>query len=115
MPSFIFIVNKYVRSELLILVPVLFVIKKMLISSKVKSERIPVILMVIAIVCSGLYTFSTVDIPNLHGILFAIFTSLMQGVILSGGAMFGDMLLPKSPVVTNDVPPKSDSSDPLVK
>lgn len=107
------LINKYVRSELLVLIPVLYIIAKVMDQSKIQNKYIPVILMVISVICSGVYTFSTVEIPNYRGILFAIFTSFVQGIILSGGAIFSGILMQSS--MLKKTPDESQSNEDSIK
>lgn len=86
------LINKYVRAELMVLVPVLYILAKMIDKGKINNDKIPVIIGAIGILLSGIYTFSTVPIPNWHGALFAIFTSITQGILLSGGAIWGGII-----------------------
>lgn len=103
------LINKYVRAELMILVPVLYILAKMIDKSKIDNSKIPVIIGVIGILLSGIYTFSTVSIPNWHGVLFAIFTSITQGILLAGGAVWGGIITTQCASMKN--PSKNSSSN----
>ena len=85
--------NTYVRSELMILVPVLYFVIKMFNKSKVKKERIPLYLCLISIGLSGIYTFSTVCTLTLHAVLLSVFSSVTQGLLLAGCALFGAVMM----------------------
>lgn len=93
MENFASIMNEYIKSELLVLVPVLYIIAKYLDSSKVKKQSIPLILLAISVVLAGIYTFATVDTSNIHKVLMAIFSTIVQGVLLSGSAIFSGILV----------------------
>ena len=92
MQDFVALLNQYVRSELLVVVPVLYVIAKMLNSSNVPNTKIPPILLVISIVLAGLYTFAVMPVDSLHKVLMATFSTLIQGILLSGSAVFSGIL-----------------------
>lgn len=90
--DFTSLINEYIKSELLIVTPVLYVIARMLENSSVNRESIPWVLLAISITLAGLYTFATVDIRGVPSILMGLFSSLVQGVLLSGTAVFGGIL-----------------------
>lgn len=90
--DFVAMMNEYIRSELLIVTPVLYIIARMLENSKVSNERIPWLLLVIAVILAGLYTFATTDISTYSRFLMALFSTAVQGVLLSGTAVFGGIL-----------------------
>lgn len=84
--------NEYIRSELLIITPVLYVIAKAVSLSSIEDKWIPWILMGVSIALSGLYTFSVTDVSTLSNLLMAIFSTIVQGILLSGTAIFGGIL-----------------------
>lgn len=92
MTDFISLVNKYVRSELIVLLPVLYILGRFLISEKVDQEKVNIVLLTVSVVLSGLYLFSALEMQDWKDILFAIFTSFVQGIILTGGVLFGNSL-----------------------
>lgn len=87
------VINEYVKSELLVVVPVLYILAKFLDSSKVNNQKIPLILMIISLVLAGIYTFATVDISTPQLFLLALFSTLVQGILLSGAAVFSGILI----------------------
>lgn len=92
MEDFIALFNQYVRSELLVIVPVLYVIANILSKSKIANTRIPMMLLTISVVLAGMYTFAVTPIHSFQTILMATFTTLIQGILLSGSAIFGGIL-----------------------
>lgn len=86
------LVNEYIRSELLIVTPVLYIIARIMENSHMNRERIPWLLLLISVVLAALYTFAASDVSSLAHILMAIFSSIVQGVLLSGTAIFGGIL-----------------------
>ena len=86
------LLNEYIKSELLVLTPVLYVLAKMLENSHLDNERIPWIVLAAAVFLAGLYTFAKTDISTLAGFLMALFSTIVQGVLLSGTAIFGGIL-----------------------
>lgn len=92
MENFIETFNLYARSELLILVPVIYVISKLFAMSKISNERIPILILGISVLLSGIYIFSTVPLTNIAEILLAIFASFTQGVLYAGASLLGEVL-----------------------
>ncbi|MEG0264797.1 MAG: phage holin family protein [Erysipelotrichaceae bacterium] len=93
MEQFAAMMNEYVKSELLVIVPVLYVIARFMDTSKVPNDKIPYVLMIVAVILSGFYTFATIDLKSFQAILMAIFSTIVQGILLSGSAIFSGILL----------------------
>lgn len=92
MQDFVALLNQYVRSELLVVVPVLYILAKILSSSKVPNRKIPPILLIVSVTLAGIYTFAVMPVDNLKTILMAVFSTLIQGILLSGSAVFSGIL-----------------------
>ena len=71
------LLNEYIRSELIVVIPVLYFLGRILRRSKVLCKRIPGILLVVSLAVTALYNF--------YACLLSIVT---QGVLLTGGSMF---------------------------
>ncbi|WP_455789372.1 phage holin family protein [Amedibacillus sp. YH-ame10] len=84
--------NSYIKSELLIITPVLYIIAKMMDNSHMDSKKIPWYLLLISIILSTLYTFANVDVSTRSLFMMAVFTSFVQGVLLAGTTVFGGIL-----------------------
>lgn len=76
-------INQYVRAELLVLIPVLYVVRKFLQKMKVKECRIPLIVGISSVVLCALHTFSTVALTDWSSVLMAVFASLTQGLLIA--------------------------------
>lgn len=77
------VINQYVRAELLILIPVLYAVRKFLQKMKVKECRIPLIVGISSVVLCALHTFSTVTLTDWACVLMAVFASLTQGLLIA--------------------------------
>jgi len=82
------ILKEFVKPELLILIPVLYIIGAGLKVSKFKDNFIPVTLGVVGILLSTIYVFATTDISGNKDILMGIFISLTQGVLVAGCSVY---------------------------
>ena len=84
--------SNYVSPELLVLIPVLYglgsVIKK---TEGVKDNYIPAILTVVGVILSCLYVLGTEGFT-----LVSLFTSLVQGILVAAGAVYGNQLIKQS-------------------
>ena len=86
------IVKEFVKPELLILVPVLYLIGVGIKKTAIKDKFIPFILGIISIVLCGLYVFATSDIHTIKEIAMALFTACTQGVLIAGGSVYINQL-----------------------
>lgn len=86
-------VTNYINPELLILVPVLYFIGMALKNSKTKDELIPFILGLISVILCVLWVVGTNNIQNYKDVVMAIFTALVQGVLIAGASVYSNQLI----------------------
>ena len=82
------ILKEFVKPELLILIPVLYLIVTGLKNSKFKDNLIPIALGIFGIILSTIYVFATTDISGTKDILMGIFISLTQGILVAGCSVY---------------------------
>lgn len=82
------ILKEFVKPELLILIPVLYLIGSGLKVSKFKDNLIPITLGIMGIILSCIYVFATSTITGKQDILMAIFISLTQGILVAGCSVY---------------------------
>lgn len=82
----------YIKTELLILVPVLYFVGIGLKKSKIPNKWIPVILGVSAVLLSAIWVIATTDITGLQEAASAIFTAVTQGVLVAGASVYANQL-----------------------
>lgn len=82
----------YIKTELLILVPVLYFLGIGLKKSKLPDKRIPIVLGISAVMLSAIWVVSTVDISGLQEAASAIFTAVTQGVLVAGASVYANQL-----------------------
>ena len=82
----------YIKTELLILVPVLYFIGIGLKKSKILDKWIPSILGLSAVVLSAIWVIATTDISGLQEIASAIFTAVTQGILVAGTSVYVNQL-----------------------
>lgn len=82
----------YIKTELLILIPVLYFIGIGLKKSKLPDKWIPIVLGVSAVVLSAVWVIATSNINGLQEIASAIFTAVTQGVLVAGASVYVNQL-----------------------
>lgn len=82
----------YIKTELLILIPVLYFIGVGLKKSKLPDKWIPTVLGVFAIALSAVWVIATVKIDGMQEIASAIFTAVTQGVLVAGASVYVNQL-----------------------
>lgn len=82
----------YIKTELLILIPVLYFIGVGLKKSKLPDKWIPVTLGAVSVVLAALWVFSTTSIEGGKELAMASFTSITQGVLTAGASVYANQL-----------------------
>lgn len=82
------ILKEFVKPELLILIPVLYLIGTGLKNTIFKDNLIPIALGIFGIILSMVYVFATTDISGSKDILMGIFISLTQGILVAGCSVY---------------------------
>lgn len=84
--------ENYIKTELLVLVPVLYCIGIGFKKSYFPDKWIPLGLGVIAIVLSGLWIVATEDIMGIKAMALALFMAVTQGVLIAGASVYVNQL-----------------------
>lgn len=84
--------KNFINAELLVLVPVIYLIGTGLKKSKVANKWIPLILGAVSVCLCCIWVIATSDINNLKQALFAIFTAVTQGVLTAGAGVYANQL-----------------------
>ncbi len=84
--------HNYIKTELLILIPVLYCVGIGLKKSKMPDKWIPTVLGVFAVVLSAVWVIATVDISGLQESASAIFTAVTQGILVAGASVYANQL-----------------------
>ena len=81
--------KEYIKPELLILVPVLFILGEIMKNTKlVKDNYIPAILGAAGIFLAFLYVTATEGFA-----LIGVFTAITQGILVAGAAVYTDQII----------------------
>ena len=84
--------KEFIKPELLILIPVLYVVGIGLKKSKLSDTLIPLVLGGIAIVLSATWVIATSDISTLKDVAYALFISVTQGILSAGASVYVNQL-----------------------
>ena len=88
--------KEFIKPELLILIPVLYVVGIGLKKSKLSDTLIPLVLGGIAIVLSAAWVIATSDISTLKDVAYALFISVTQGILSAGASVYVNQLYVQS-------------------
>ena len=88
--------KELIKPELLILIPVLYVVGIGLKKSKLSDTLIPLILGGIAIVLSAAWVIATSNISTLKDVAYALFISVTQGILSAGASVYVNQLYVQS-------------------
>ena len=82
----------YIKTELLILIPVLYFVGVGLKESRLPDKWIPLSIGLIGVILSAVWVFATSDVYCVKEIALAIFTSFTQGVLVAGASVYANQL-----------------------
>lgn len=84
--------QEYIKSELLILVPVLYIIGLGLKKSRLKDKWIPLMLGITGIALSAIWVIAASQITNAQEAAAALFTAITQGILAAGTSVYVNQL-----------------------
>ena len=84
--------QEYIKSELLILVPVLYIIGLGLKKSKMKDKWIPLVLGITGVALSAIWVAATSQITNMQEVAAALFTAVTQGILAAGASVYANQI-----------------------
>ncbi len=82
----------YIKTELVVLIPVLYILGIGLKKSKLPDKWIPVTLGVSAVLLSAIWVIATTDVTDIKEAASAVFTAVTQGVLLAGASVYVNQL-----------------------
>ena len=85
--------KELIKPELIVLVPVLYLIGMMLKKSQISNKYIPLYLGFVSVALSGLVVFSSVVLTDWKEVLLGIFSSITQGVLCAGASVYVNQLI----------------------
>lgn len=85
--------QEFIKPELLILIPVLYLIGVGIKKSKISDKHIPWILGLAGIILSVVYLFATEDVIGSKALASAIFTAITQGILCAGASVYVNQII----------------------
>lgn len=85
--------TEYLKPELLVLVPVLYLVGIAVKNSKVKDKFIPWILGGVSIALCGIWVFANCPVQTAEEIAMAVFLAITQGVLIAGASVYVNQLV----------------------
>ena len=82
----------FIKTELLILVPVLYILGLGLKKSRLPDKKIPVLLGSVSFVLSTIWVIATSNFSNVRDIASAIFTAVTQGILIAGASVYANQI-----------------------
>lgn len=80
--------EEFIKPELLILIPVLYIVGLGIKKSKLPDNFIPLILGGISVVLSSAWVIATSDISTLKDVAYVMFVSVTQGILSAGASVY---------------------------
>ena len=87
------LLKEMVKPELLILIPVLYLVGTGLKVSSVSDRKIPYILGAAGVILSALYLLSTAELGSVRQIYTILFMALTQGILCAGASVYVNQLV----------------------
>lgn len=85
--------QEYIKPELLILIPVLYLIGVAVKKSNLADKFIPFIIGIVSIILCAVWVFANSPITTGAEIATAIFTAITQGILLAGASVYVNQLV----------------------
>ena len=90
------LLKEFIKPELLVLIPVLYLYGVGLKKSQVADKYIPVLLGIASVVLSFMYIVATSILNGWQEILMAIFSGITQGVLCAGASVYVNQIIKQS-------------------
>jgi len=91
------VLKEYIKPELLVVAIVLYFVGMAIKNTElIKDKYIPLILGVLGMIISAIYVVATSTITGYQEVLMAIFTSIVQGILVAGASVYVNQLIKQS-------------------
>lgn len=85
--------ENYLKPELLVLVPVLYLVGMAIKKSNMKDSVIPFLLGATGVFLAIMWVLATTPITSYQEMLMAIFTAITQGILCAGASVYVNQLI----------------------
>lgn len=89
-------IKEFIKPELLVMIPVLYLLGMALKKSSVADKHIPLILGIVSIILSLLFILTTSELYGWKDVLMCIFVGITQGILCGGASVFANQLVKQS-------------------
>ena len=87
-------IQNYIKPELLVVIIVLYIIGESIKKTeKIDNKYIPIIVGILGILIASLYIIATTTFNNYQSIIMAIFTAIIQGILIAGASVYVNELI----------------------
>ncbi len=106
------IINEFIKPELLVLIPVLYIMGIFLKTkcNIIKICHIPLVLVIISTALSTLWVLSISTITTYQGLFSSLFISITQGVLIAGATVLSYEII-KNTKSTKSLPPDTEQNN----
>ena len=84
--------EEFIKPELLVLIPVLYLVGVAIKKTSIKDKYIPLILGAAGVLIAGIYLFATEPITGAQAVATAVFTAITQGILAAGASVYINQL-----------------------
>lgn len=85
--------ERYINAELIVLIPVVYIIGVGLKKSRLADKWIPALLGGAAILMSAVWVLASGEIAGWQDVLLKLFTAVVQGVLIAGASVYANQLV----------------------
>jgi hypothetical protein len=89
-------IKEFIKPELLVMIPVLYLLGMALKKSNVADKYIPMILGIVSITLSLLFIVTTSELYGWQDVMMSIFVGITQGVLCVGASVYANQLVKQS-------------------
>ena len=91
------VLKEYVKPELLVVAIVLYFIGMGIKNTeKISDKYIPIILGILGVIISAIYIVATSVFNGYQSVLMAIFTAIVQGIMVAGLSVYANQIIKQS-------------------
>lgn len=85
--------EEFIKPELLVLIPVLYLVGAAIKKSAIRDKLIPAILGAVAVILAAMYVFATTDIGCAKDAVMAAFVAITQGILIAGASVYANQIV----------------------
>jgi MFS superfamily sulfate permease-like transporter len=100
----------YIKPELLVLIPVLFLVGLLVKAATESNKWVPLTLGITGVVLSILWVLATSVANTIQDVTMAVFTGIVQGVLCAGAAACGNQLVKRDGKPGGDIEEEGDAA-----